>query len=66
MGDLGRFETHYNKDKAVVDTDLPMQIEPNWDVYKNDHFALRKRCLDMFLKNVNQLITRHRAGRRLD
>lgn len=40
-------------------------MEPDWDVYRNNHFALRKRCLDLLLKSINKLVIRHRAGQRL-
>ncbi len=50
----------------LVDTDLPLIAKPNWDIYKNDHFALRKRCLDLFLKSINKEVIRARAGKRLE
>jgi len=60
--DVSRYETNWKEDKAVVDTDIPLEVEPDWDVYRNNHFALRKRCLDMLLKSINKLVIRHRAG----
>jgi hypothetical protein len=38
---------------------------PKWDVYENNHFAMRKRLVNIFLKVANKLIIRMRAGKRL-
>jgi len=38
---------------------------PKWDVYENNHFAMRKRLVTIFLKVANKLIIRMRAGKRL-
>ena len=63
--DLKRFSTEINSDKVVVPTDIALSTFPKWDVYENDHFAMRKRLVNIFLKVVNKFITRTRAGKRL-
>ena len=63
--DTSRYSAIVNSDKPVVDTDIPLELRPTWDAYKNNHFALRRRCLGIFLKFVNKLIIRQRAGERL-
>lgn len=63
--DLKRFTTEINSDKVVVPTDIALSTFPKWDVYENDHFAMRKRLVNIFLKVVNKWITRTRAGKRL-
>jgi hypothetical protein len=42
-----------------------MDSMPKWDVYENNHFAMRKRLVAIFLKVANKQITRMRAGKRL-
>lgn len=59
-----RYQSEFNNDRAVVDSDMAIK-NPNWDIYKNNHFALRKRCLNVLLKFVNRMVIRHRAGKRL-
>lgn len=41
--DNTRYKTETDNDKVVVDTDLPMELKPQFDLYKNNHFELRKR-----------------------
>ena len=48
--DLTRYETIFDKDKVIVDVDLPLESRPDWDIFKNNHFALRRKCLNVFLK----------------
>lgn len=38
---------------------------PKWDNFENNHFAMRKRLVSIWLKAANLLITRNRAGKRL-
>lgn len=63
--DNTRYTTETDTDRVVVDTDLPMELNPQLDLYQNNHFELRKRCLDLMLKYVNQMVIRQRAGKRL-
>jgi hypothetical protein len=63
--DITRYDIVIDTDKPVIDTDIPIDLRPSWNEYKNNHFALRKRCLNIFLKFVNKLIIRQRAGKRL-
>ena len=39
--------------------------KPKWDAFQNNHFALRRRLVNIFLRVSNKLITRLRAGKRL-
>ena len=43
--DLKRFSTEVNNDKVVVPTNIDLVTFPKWDVYENDHFAMRKRLV---------------------
>jgi len=43
-----------------------LTAKPKWDSFENNHFAMRKRLVDIFLRNANKLICRLRAGKRLD
>lgn len=63
--DCNRFATEINRDKVVVPVDLKIDSQPKWDVFENNHFAMRKRLVSIFLKVANKLITRQRAGKRL-
>lgn len=63
--DCHRFATEINRDKVVVPVDLKIESHPKWDVFENNHFAMRKRLVSIFLKVANKLITRLRAGKRL-
>jgi hypothetical protein len=60
-----RYITETDNDRVVVDTDIHMDTNIQFDLYQNNHFELRKRCVNLFLKCVNQLIIRQRAGKRL-
>jgi hypothetical protein len=63
--DTGRFGTDCDKDKVVVDTNLDLVDKPKWDAFENNHFAMRRRLVTIFLKVTNKLIIRMRAGKRL-
>jgi len=63
--DVHRFQTEINSDKVVVPTDVNIVSQPKWDVFENNHFAMRKRLVDIFLKVANKQIIRMRAGKRL-
>lgn len=63
--DVHRFTTEINTDKVVVPTDVDISAQPKWDVFENNHFAMRKRLVDIFLKVANKQIIRMRAGKRL-
>lgn len=63
--DCHRFATEINNDKVVVPIDVNISQQPRWNVYDNNHFAMRRRLVGIFLKVANKLITRIRAGRRL-
>ena len=39
--------------------------QPKWDSFENNHFAMRRRLVDIFLRNSNKLISRMRASKRL-
>ena len=52
--DVGRFQTEINSDKVVVPTDVEITAQPKWDVFENNHFAMRKRLVDIFLKVANK------------
>ena len=49
----------------MVPTKIEITEVPKWDVYENNHFAMRKRLVGIFLKVANKLIIRQRAGKRL-
>lgn len=63
--DTMRFATVVNADKVVVPTNIKLVEQPQWDMFKNNHFAMRKRLVSIFLKVANKLIIRMRAGKRL-
>lgn len=63
--DLDRFAAEVNQDFVVVPVINEMVSGPKWDVYENNHFAMRKRLVNIFLKVANKLIIRMRAGKRL-
>ena len=46
-----------------IETQITAQ--PKWDVYENNHFAMRKRLVGIFLRVTNKMIIRMRAGKRL-
>ena len=66
--DCGRFATEIDSDKVVVDTSAlsDLAAKPKWDAFENNHFAMRRRLVSIFLRTANKLICRLRAGRRLD
>ena len=43
-----------------------MPNPPKWDNFENNHFAMRRRLVGIWLKATNLLITRNRAGKRLN
>ena len=45
--------------------DIDLSEKPKWDAFENNHFAMRRRLVGIFLKVSNKLITRMRAGKRL-
>ena len=49
----------------VVDTDVDLKDKPKWDAFENNHFAMRRRLVHLFLKAANKQITRMRAEKRL-
>ena len=63
--DIHRFATEINSDKVCVPIDISLRDKPKWNVYENNHFAMRKRLVGIFLKVANKLIIRIRAGKRL-
>lgn len=63
--DVMRFQPVIDEDRVVVDTDLALSEKPKWDAFENNHFAMRRRLVNMFLKASNKLITRMRAEKRL-
>ena len=65
--DCTRFATEIDRDKVVVDTSAVTDIvaKPKWDAFENNHFAMRRRLVNIFLRVSNKLICRLRAGRRL-
>ena len=65
--DCHRFETQVNQDKVVVNTTTQGDItaKPKWDAFENNHFAMRRRLVSIFLRVSNKLICRIRAGNRL-
>lgn len=66
--DCTRFGTVTNEDKVVVPITASQDIaaRPKWDAFQNNHFAMRRRLVDIFLRVANKLITRLRAGKRLE
>lgn len=52
-------------DRVVVATDTELIDQPKWDAFENNHFAMRRRLVALFLKASNKLITRMRAEKRL-
>jgi len=66
--DCTRFGTVVDSDKVVVDTSAGTDIaaKPRWDAFENNHFAMRRRLVAIFLKVTNKLISRMRAGKRLE
>ena len=63
--DVSRFGPAYDQDRVVVDIDVKLQNPPKWDNFENNHFAMRRRLVGIWLKAANLLIIRNRAGKRL-
>ena len=65
--DCTRYSTQLDRDKVVVDTTASSEIvaKPKWDVFENNHFAMRRRLVNIFLRVANKIMSRLRAGRRL-
>ena len=65
--DCGRFATQIDSDKVLVATTAlaDLAAKPKWDAFENNHFAMRRRLVSIFLRNANKLICRLRAGKRL-
>lgn len=65
--DCSRFVTEVDRDKVVVDTTAQKEIvaKPKWDAFENNHFAMRRRLVSIFLRCGNKVMARLRAGRRL-
>lgn len=59
--------TEVDSDKVVVDINAQRDIlsRPKWDAFENNHFAMRRRLVAIFLKVANLFISRLRAGKRL-
>lgn len=65
--DCSNYQTKVDKDKVVVDITTVKDIlaKPKWDNFENNHFAMRRRLVSIFLRASNKLICRIRAGKRL-
>jgi len=65
--DQHRFVTEVDSDRVVVDIKASEDIiaRPKWDAFENNHFAMRRRLVAIFLKVANLFISRLRAGKRL-
>ena len=65
--DCSRYVTQVDSDKVVVPTSALTEIEakPKWDNFENNHFAMRRRLVSIFLRAGNKVISRLRAARRL-
>ena len=66
--DCTRYTTQLDRDMVVVDTSAAYEIaaKPKWDVFENNHFAMRRRLVNIFLRVANKVMCRLRAGRRLN
>ena len=65
--DCSRYMTELDRDKVVVDSTALQALEakPKWDAFENNHFAMRRRLVSIFLRASNKVMCRLRAGRRL-
>ena len=65
--DCRRFGISTDSDMVVVDTTsgADIQNQPKWDHFENNHFAMRRRLVGIFLRVSNKLISQLRAGKRL-
>jgi len=52
--DCSRFAAEINTDKVVVPTDIKLSDMPQWNTFKNNHFSMRRRLVDIFLKVANK------------
>lgn len=64
--DCQRYKTDINMDKVVVPAVNQITNEPAWDEHRNNHFTMKRRLLNIFLKVTNGMIMRRRAGKRLE
>ena len=46
-------------------TQQMIEAKPKWDNFENNHFAMRRRLVSIFLRVGNKVISRLRADRRL-
>ena len=65
--DINRYSTKVDSDKVIVPTTALNDItaKPKWDAFENNHFAMRRRLVSIFLRVSNKLICRLRTGHRL-
>jgi hypothetical protein len=63
--DVRRFGPVFDSDRVVIDVNVQFPNPPKWDNFENNHFAMRRRLVAIFLKAANLLIIRSRAGKRL-
>ncbi len=63
--DVRRFRHTFDSDRVIVDTTVNLHEKPRWDSFENNHFAMRRRLVGIWLRATNLLITRTRAGKRL-
>ena len=54
-----------------VDLDKPLELKnytsgPKWEVFRNDQLHMRKRAINKFTQAATTIITRFRAGKRLE
>ena len=65
MRDISRYGPQYDADRVVVDVGKKLPDIPKWDNFENNHFAMRRRLVGIWLKATNMLLIRNRAGKRL-
>jgi len=63
--DVRRFRHAFDSDRVIVETTVDLPEKPRWDSFENNHFAMRRRLVGIWLRATNLLITRTRAGKRL-
>jgi len=53
--DVERYSTEVNSDLVVVDTTALQDLvaKPKWDSFENNHFAMRRRLVAIFLRVAN-------------
>ena len=64
--DVSRFAPAIDEDRVVIEKDLDLSDRPRWEALETNYFHMRRRLLALFLKTCNMLITRMRAGKRLN